>query len=57
VAALERLLKHFSREGDESFITGANFHIVNGLERKGCFTAQGEPIPECPNGPGKLIVV
>jgi hypothetical protein len=31
VAALEDLLKHFSREGNEVFLTGANLHIVNGL--------------------------
>jgi hypothetical protein len=31
VAALEELLKHFSREGKEIFITGANLHIVKGL--------------------------
>jgi hypothetical protein len=30
VAALETLLKHFSREGHEVFITGANLHIRNG---------------------------
>jgi hypothetical protein len=31
VAALEDLLQHFSRKGNEVFITGANLHIVNGL--------------------------
>ena len=31
VAALENLLMHFSREGDNVFITGANLNIVNGL--------------------------
>ena len=31
MAALEQLLKHVSREGNEIFITGANLHIVNGL--------------------------
>ena len=36
VAALEKLLKHFSREKNEIFITGANLHIVNGLEKTDC---------------------
>jgi hypothetical protein len=56
VAALEMLLKHFSREGNEVFITGANLHIVNGLGRTICTDDQGEPIPDCPNGLGNLIV-
>ena len=38
VAALEKLLKHFSREGNEIFITGANLHIVNGLGSTDCGT-------------------
>jgi hypothetical protein len=36
VAALEDLLKHFSREKDEIFITGANLHLVNGLGSTDC---------------------
>ena len=36
VAALEKLLKHFSRERNEIFITGANLHIVNGLGSTDC---------------------
>jgi hypothetical protein len=56
VAALEDLLKHFSREGKEIFITGANLHIVNGLGRTSCTDDAGEPIPDCPNGLGNLIV-
>jgi hypothetical protein len=55
VAALEDLLRHFSREGNEVFITGANLHIVNGLGRTGCGSEE-EPIPDCPNGLGNLIV-
>jgi hypothetical protein len=55
VAALEKLLKHFSREGKEIFITGANLRIVNGLGRTDCGTEE-EPIPDCPNGLGNLIV-
>src|SRR6266699_1084609 len=31
VAALESLLWHFRRSGNDVFITGANLHIVNGL--------------------------
>jgi hypothetical protein len=45
VAALEKLLKHFSREGNEIFITGANLHLVNGLGAT-----------ETTNGLGNLIV-
>ena len=55
VAALEELLKHFSREGKEIFITGANLHLVNGLGRTNCGTEE-EPIPDCPNGLANLIV-
>jgi hypothetical protein len=42
VAALEKLLKHFSREKNEIFITGANLHIVNGLGSTDCL--DGFPI-------------
>jgi hypothetical protein len=45
VAALERLLKHFSREDNEVFITGANLHLVNGLGAT-----------DTTNGLGNLIV-
>jgi hypothetical protein len=45
VAALEKLLKHFSREKNEIFVTGANLHIVNGLDATGTT-----------NGLGNLIV-
>jgi hypothetical protein len=56
VAALEKLLEHFSREKNEIFITGANLHIVNGLGSTDCEDEQFEPIPDCPNGLGNLIV-
>jgi hypothetical protein len=56
VTALEKLLKHFSREGHEIIITGANLHIVNGLGSTDCTDDQGNPIPNCPNGLGNLIV-
>jgi hypothetical protein len=57
VAALETLLKHFSREKNEVFITGANLHLVNGIGSTNCFDEeQQEPIPDCPNGLGNLIV-
>jgi hypothetical protein len=56
VAALESLLKHVSREGKEIFITGANLHLVNGLGSTDCGEQVGEPIPDCPNGLGNLIV-
>jgi hypothetical protein len=55
VAALEDLLKHFSREKNEIFITGANLHIVNGLGSTNCGSEEA-PIPDCPNGLGNLIV-
>jgi hypothetical protein len=56
VVALEKLLKHFSREGNEIFITGANLHIVNGLGRTDCGEGVGAPIPDGLNGLGNLIV-
>jgi hypothetical protein len=56
VAALETLLKHFSRDGDEVIITGANLHIVNGLGSTGCINEQGQKISDCPSGLGNLIV-
>jgi hypothetical protein len=55
VAAIENLLKHFSREGGEVFITGANLHIVNGLGRTDCGPEE-DSLPNCPNGLGNLIV-
>jgi hypothetical protein len=55
VAALEELLTHFSREKNDIFITGANLHLVNGLGRTDC-GSEFEPIPDCPNGLGNLIV-
>jgi hypothetical protein len=56
VAALETLLKPFSRKGNEVTITGANLHIVNGLGSTDCTNKEGNPIPDCPNGLGNLIV-
>jgi hypothetical protein len=56
VAALESLLKHFSREGHDITIKGANLHLVNGLGSTDCDSEQGQPIPDCPNGLGNLIV-
>jgi hypothetical protein len=56
VAALETLLKHFTRVGDEVVITGANLHLVNGLGSTDCTAEPDEPIPDCPNGVGNLIV-
>jgi len=56
VAALEDLLTPFSRKGNEVFLTRANLHIVNGLGRTECADAEGNPIPDCPNGLGNLIM-
>lgn len=33
VADLESLLVHFSRDGDDVYLTGANLHVVNGLDQ------------------------
>jgi hypothetical protein len=56
VAALEDLLKPFTRVGHEVVITGANLHIVNGLGITDCIAELDEPIPDCPNGVGNLLV-
>ena len=56
VAALETLLQPFTRVGHEVIITGANLHIVNGLGSTDCTAEPDEPIPDCPNGLGNLIV-
>jgi hypothetical protein len=57
VAALESLLTHFRRKGNEITIKGANLHIVNGLGSTDCTDDQtGNPTPDCPNGLGNLIV-
>ena len=56
VAALETLLTHFTRVDNEVVITGANLRLVNGLGSTACTDDQGEPILDCPNGLGNLIV-
>ena len=61
VAALEAKLGHLTSVIDddgcpEVVITGANLRVVNGLGATNCLTAQGFPIPDCPNGLGNLIV-
>jgi hypothetical protein len=61
VRALEQKLQHVTSEkGPEGFpelvITGANVRIVNGLNSTDCTDEQGNPIPDCPNGLGNLIV-
>jgi hypothetical protein len=56
VAALETLLTHFSRQGNDVTIKGANLHLVNGLGSTDCFDDDGNEIPDCPNGRGNLIV-
>ncbi len=55
-AALEQLLRHFSRKGTEVFITGANLYLRNGLGSTDCINEQSQEIPDCPNGLGNLIV-
>jgi hypothetical protein len=59
IRALERKLQHVTSViGPDGFpelvVTGANLRIVNGLGRTDCGT--DEPIPNCPNGLGNLIV-
>jgi hypothetical protein len=58
VAALEaKLVKRTLNAATNTLVlTGANLHLVNGLSRTDCTGAQGEPIPDCPNGLGNLIV-
>ena len=46
----------FDAATNEVVITGANLHIVNGLGSTSCTDEQGNPIPDCPNGLGNLIV-
>jgi hypothetical protein len=57
VAALESLLKHFARQGNNIFISGANLHLRNGLGSTDCIDpSRSETIPNCPNGLGNLII-
>src|SRR5262249_39933384 len=46
----------FDGAANEVVITGANLRIVNGLGRTSCSDEQDNPIPNCPNGLGNLIV-
>lgn len=57
--ALAFLLEHFSREGNELFITGANLHIVNGLGATNgnpAFPSAIDPAVTMTNGLGNLII-
>ena len=58
MATLENKLRAmaFDDAANEVVITGANLRIVNGLGSTSCTDAQGNPIPNCPNGLGNLIV-
>jgi hypothetical protein len=56
IARLESKLRFVTRSGRNMFITKANLHIRNGLGRTDCGEQTGEPIPDCPNGLGNLIV-
>jgi hypothetical protein len=58
---LEGILRHVkvvtTPDGlKEVVITGANLRIVNGLGSTDCFDENLNPIPDCPNGLGNLIV-
>src|SRR5215831_5484825 len=56
VKDLEYKLQYVTGGENEVVITGANLRIVNGLGRTDCGEQTGEPIPNCPNGLGNLIV-
>lgn len=58
VAALEAKLAKlaFDPATSEMVLSGANLRVVNGLGRTGCRDEQGNPIANCPNGLGNLIV-
>jgi hypothetical protein len=55
-AALVSKLRFVTRSGRNMFITGANLHLRNSLGSTDCTDDAGEPIPDCPNGLGNLIV-
>ena len=44
IAALESLLTHFSLDGDDITISGANLHVVNGLNDTGTANSLGNVI-------------
>jgi hypothetical protein len=61
LVALEQKLRHLTLvtgtgEPPEMRITGANLRLVNGLGGTDCTDDQSNPIPDCPNGLGNLIV-
>jgi hypothetical protein len=61
LAALEQKLKYLTvvtaaDAPPEMGITGANLRIVNGLGSTDCTHEQDNPIPDCRNGLGNLIV-
>jgi hypothetical protein len=58
---LEGILRHVrvvtTPDGlKEVVITRANLRVVNGLGSTSCTDDQNQPIPDCPNGVGNLIV-
>jgi hypothetical protein len=57
-AALEAKLVRLTFEAATNtlVLTGANLQIVNGLSRTDCVDEEGEPMPNCPNGLGNLIM-
>jgi hypothetical protein len=56
VAELEDKLQFVTVSEDEMVITRANLRIVNGLGKTDCGSEFEEPIPDCPNGLGNLII-
>ena len=58
---LKKLLTHVTIAKDdegrlEIIFSGVNLRIVNGLGSTDCFDEQFDPIPDCPNGLGNLII-
>ena len=53
---ISSLARPIPRKGNDVTIKGANLQLVNGLGHTDCTDEQEEPIPDCPNGLGNLIV-
>ena len=56
MAALEKLLKHFSRKGHDIFITGPTCTSSTAWAAPTALNDE-HLIPDCPNGLGNLIVI
>jgi hypothetical protein len=61
LAALTHKQRHLTGATDEAgcpdvVLRGTNLRVVSDLGRAGCTGESGEPIPDCPNGVGNLIL-